>query len=195
MKDKLEKIAQLLPDGFSETGLNKVLSLVEGAVEERVAEEVKLVEAKVSGFLRSKITALQEVARQELEANDEVIRGYRMFEQIRALVASEVESTDVDSAVAKQQKEIDELKESLTTLNSRLKNSLHENSMLSGKVESLNEANDELTESNKLPFKSSETAVVITNETDSSRPSPEAANNIFLTEDVINLSKQEVLKD
>ena len=154
MKDKLEKIAQLLPDGFSETGLNKVLSLVEGAVEERVAEEVKLVEAKVSGFLRSKITALQEVARQELEANDEVIRGYR-----------------------------------------RLKNSLHENSMLSGKVESLNEANDELTESNKLPFKSSETAVVITNETDSSRPSPEAANNIFLTEDVINLSKQEVLKD
>lgn len=195
MKDKLEKIAQLLPDGFSKTGLNEVLSLVESAVEERVGEEVKLLEAKVSGFLRSKIGDLKEVARQELEANDEILRGYSMFEQIRALVASEVEASDVDSAVAKQQKEIDELQESLSTVNSRLKNSLHENSMLCDRVENLNEANEQLTESNKLPFKSSETAVVITNETDSSRPSPEAANNIFLTEDVINLSKQEVLKD
>ena len=194
MKDKLEKIAQLLPDGFSETGLNEVLSLVESAVDDRIAEEVKLLEAKVSGFLRSKITDLQEVARQELEANDDVIRGYRMFEQIRALVASEVETSDVDSAVAKQQKQIDELQESISALNGRLKTSLHENSMLSGKVESLNEANEQLAESNKLPFKSSETAVVITNETDSSRPSPEAANNIFLTEDVINLATQESLK-
>lgn len=194
MKDKLEKIAQLLPDGFSETGLNEVLSLVESAVDDRIAEEVKLLEAKVSGFLRSKITDLQEVARQELEANDDVIRGYRMFEQIRALVASEVETSDVDSAVAKQQKQIDGLQESISALNGRLKTSLHENSMLSGKVESLNEANEQLTESNKLPFKSSETAVVITNETDSSRPSSEAANNIFLTEDVINLAMQESLR-
>ena len=67
--------------------------------------------------------------------------------------------------------------------------------MLSGKVESMNEANEQLTERAKLPFKSSEAAVVITNETDSSRPSPEAANNIFLTEDVINLAQREVLKD
>ena len=195
MKDKLEKIAQLLPDGFSKTGLNEVLRLVESAIDDRVAEEVKLLEAKVSGFLRSKITDLQEVARQELEANDDVLRGYRMFEQIRALVASEVETSDVDSAVAKRQKEIDELQESISALNGRLKNSLHENSMLSGKVESLNEANEQLTESSKLPFKSSESAVVITNETDSSRPSPEAANNIFLTEDVINLARQEVGND
>ena len=86
-------------------------------------------------------------------------------------------------------------KMTVATVNSKLTNSLHENSMLSGKVERLNEANEQLTESAKLPFKSSESAVVITNETDMSRPSPEAANNIFLTEDVINLSKQEVLKD
>ena len=195
MKDKLEKIAQLLPDGFSKTGLNEVLSLVESAVEERVGEEVKLLEAKVSGFLRSKIGDLKEVARQELEANDEILRGYSMFEQIRALVANEVETSDVDSAIAKQQKEIDELQESLSAVNGRLKNSLHENSMLSDRVENLNEANEQLTESAKLPFKSSEAAVVITNETDSSRPSPEAANNIFLTEDVINLAKQEVIQD
>ena len=195
MKDKLDQIAQLLPDGFSKTGLNEVLKLVESAVEDRVAEERTLLEAKVSGFLRSKITDLKEVARQELEADDEVLRGYRMFEQIRSLVAQEVEASDVDSVVAKQQTAIDKLQESMSSLNDRLKNSLHENSMLSGKVNQLNEENEQLTESAKLPFKSSEAAVVITNETDSSRPSPEAANNIFLTEDVINLSKQEVFKD
>ena len=194
MKDKLEKIAQLLPDGFSETGLNEVLSLVQSAVDDRVAEEAKLLEAKVSGFLRSKISDLKEVAQQELEANDDVLRGYRMFEQIRALVAAEVETADVDSVVAKQQQNIDELQESISHLNSRLESSLQENTMLSSKVLGLNEANEQLTESNKLPFKSSETAVVITNETDSSRPSPEAANNIFLTEDVINLAKQESLR-
>ena len=194
MKDRIEKIAELLPDGISESGLQEVLELVNSAVEDRVAEEVKILEAKVSGFLRSKIDDLKDVAQQELESQDDVLRGYRVFETIRSLVAQEVENSDVDSVVSQQQASIEELQESIEGLNSQLKNSLHENSILSDKVESLNEDNTNLTESAKLPFKSSESAVVITNETDSSRPSPEAANNIFLTEDVINLSKQEALK-
>ena len=195
MKNKLEQIAELLPDGLSETGLQEVMELVENAVEERLAEEVKLMEAKVSGFLRTKIDELKEVAQQELESNDEVLRGYRMFESIRALVANEIDSSDVDSVVSQKDKTIEELQESLDSLNEKYKGSLRENTMLNDKVSSLNEENEQLTESAKLPFKSSESAVVITNETDSSRPSPEAVNNIFLTEDVINLSKQEVLKD
>jgi small-conductance mechanosensitive channel len=195
MNKNLEQIAQLLPDGLSETGIQEILGLVESSVEARVAEEVKLMEAKVSGFLRTKIADLKEVAKQEVESDDEILRGYRVFENIKAMVAAEVEASDVDSTISQQNKEIAELQESLEVVNQRLTDSLHENSMLCGKVESLNEANEQLTESAKLPFKSSESAVVITNETDSSRPSPEAANNIFLTEDVINLSKQEVLKD
>ena len=195
MNDKLTQIAKLLPDSLSEAGLQEVLKMVNEAVEERVTAEVKLMETKVSGFLRTKIADLKEVAKKEVESEDEILRGYKIFESIRAMVAAEVETSDVDSKIAQQAEELGELQESLSALNSRLKNSLHENSMLSSKVESLNEANEQLTESNKLPFKSSESAVVITNETDSSRPSREAANNIFLTEDVINLSKQEVLND
>jgi predicted RNase H-like nuclease (RuvC/YqgF family) len=193
MKDTLDKIAQMLPDGFSETGLEEVKSIVEAAINEAVSQEKKLLEAKVSGFLRTRISDLKDVAQQELEANDEVIRGYRIYESIRALVAKDVESEDVDAVVSQQETEIAELKESLNAVNERLSNSLHENTMLADKVSSLNEANEQLTESAKLPFKSSESAVVITNETDSSRPSSEAVNNIFLTEDVINLAKQEVL--
>ena len=195
MNKNLEQIAQLLPDGLSETGIQEILGLVESSVEARVAEEVKLMEAKVSGFLRTKIADLKEVAKKEVESDDEILRGYRMFENIRAMVAAEVEASDVDSTISQQNQEIAELQESLEVVNQRLTDSLHENNLLAGKVDSLNEANEQLTESAKLPFKSSESAVVITNETDSSRPSPEAANNIFLTEDVINLSKQEVLKD
>jgi predicted RNase H-like nuclease (RuvC/YqgF family) len=194
MNDKLTKIAKLLPDSLSEAGLQEVLKMVNEAVEERVAAEVKLMEAKVSGFLRTKIADLKEVAKKEVESDDEILRGYRIFESIRAMVAAEVETSDVDSKIAQQAQELEELQESLAAVNQQLANSLHENTLLSDKVESLNEANEQLTESAKLPFKSSEAAVVITNETDSSRPSPEAANNIFLTEDVINLSKQGALK-
>lgn len=194
MNKRIEQIAELLPDGLSQTGLQEVLSLVESAVDERVAEEVKLMEAKVSGFLRSKVEQLKDVAKQELESDDEVLRGYRMYENIRAMVAADVEADDVDSTVSQQNSKIAELEESVEQLNFQLKNSLHENSMLVDKVESLNENNKALKESNKLPFKSSESAVVITNETDSSRPSSEAANNIFLTEDVLNLSQNKVIK-
>ena len=194
MNDKLTHIAKLLPDSLSKAGLQEVLKMVNEAVEERVSAEVKLMEAKVSGFLRTKIADLKEVAKKEVESDDEILRGYRIFESIRAMVAAEVETSDVDSKIAQQAQELEELQESIAAVNQKLSNSLHENTILYGKVESLNEANEQLTESAKLPFKSSESAVVITNETDSSRPSPEAANNIFLTEDVINLSKQEALK-
>ena len=195
MKDKLTQIAKLLPDSLSESGLQEVLKIVNEAVEERVAAEVKLMETKVTGFLRTKIADLKEVARQEIESEDEVLRGYKMFESIKAMIAAEVEASDVDSTIAKQSNAIAELQESLELVNQRLTDSLHENNLLAGQVDNLNEQNEQLTESAKLPFKSSEAAVVITNETDSRRPSPEASNNIFLTEDVINLSKQEVLKD
>jgi len=195
MKDKLTQIAKLLPDSLSESGLQEVLKIVNEAVEERVAAEVRLMETKVTGFLRTKIADLKEVARQEIESEDEVLRGYKMFESIKAMIAAEVEASDVDSTIAKQSNDIAELQESLELVNQRLTDSLHENNLLAGQIDNLNEQNVQLTESAKLPFKSSESAVVITNETDSSRPSPEAVNNIFLTEDVINLSKQEVLKD
>ena len=97
MNDKLTQIAKLLPDSLSETGLQEVLKMVNEAVEERVTAEVKLMETKVSGFLRTKIADLKEVAKKEVESDDEILRGYRIFESIRAMVAAEVETSDVDS--------------------------------------------------------------------------------------------------
>ena len=67
------------------------------------------------------------------------------------MVAAEVETSDVDSKIAQQAQELEGLQESLEALNQKLSHSLHENTMLSGKVESLNEANEQLTETSKLP--------------------------------------------
>lgn len=187
MTNKIEKLSGLLPK-LSKKSLSEVLKLVEDVVEERVNEEKKLLEAKVSGFLRTKIENLKETARAELEAEDTVLRGYRIFETIRALVAEEVESEDVDSVVSEQNQTIADLQEKVESLNEQISISLQENSLLCDQVEGLSEENTQLTESAKLPFKTSESAVVITNETDSRQVSHEAVNNIFLTEDVINLA-------
>ena len=72
MKDTLDKIAQMLPDGFSETGLEEVKSIVESAIQEEVAKEKKLLEAKVSGFLRTKISDLKDVAMDYTERVNEL---------------------------------------------------------------------------------------------------------------------------
>ena len=185
----IEKLAKHLPDGLSESGLKEVADIVDSIVQERVEEEVRMLEAKVSGFLRTKLDSLKEVARKEVESESETIRAAKVYETIRTLVAQDLEEKDVDSAVSELQQENSELKESIDNLNSKIATSLQENSILSNKVESLKEDNVNLTESTKLPFKSSESAVVIHNNPDSSRPSVEAATNIFLTEDVINLAK------
>tara|TARA_R110000851_G_scaffold64283_1_gene146544 strand:- start:798 stop:1376 length:579 start_codon:yes stop_codon:yes gene_type:complete len=185
----IEKLAKHLPDGLSESGLKEVADIVDTIVQERVQEEVRMLEAKVSGFLRTKLDSLKEVARKEVESESETIRAAKVYETIRTLVAQDLEEKDVDSVVSELKAENAKLEESIESLNSQYATSLKENTILSDKVGSLKEDNNNLTESNKLPFKSSESAVVIHNNPDSSRPSIEAATNIFLTEDVINLAK------
>ena len=65
-----------------------------------------------------------------------------------------------------------------------------ENNTLEESVTNLNETVDSLTETAKKPFKSSEQALVITNESvnEAKQPTSEVANS-FLTEDVVRLSK------
>jgi regulator of replication initiation timing len=185
----IEKLAKHLPDGLSKSGLKEVADIVDDIVQERVEKEVRMLESKVSGFLRTKLNSLKEVARKEVEAESETIRAAKVYETIRTLVAQDLEERDVDSAVSELKQEKAELQESIDSLNSQIAASVQENTILNHKVTSLKEDNANLTETTKLPFKSSESAVVIHNNPDSSRPSVEAATNIFLTEDVINLAK------
>ena len=92
MSKHIDKIVQALPEGLTETGIEEVAGLLDEVVEERVAEEVKLIEAKVKAFLRTKLDELKETAQRELEADNEFVRARKVFEAVKTIVAAEIES-------------------------------------------------------------------------------------------------------
>ena len=197
MSNNLDKLVQAIPEGLTETGLEEVASLLDEVVEERVAEEVSLIEAKVKAFLRTKIDSLKETAQRELEADDKFIRAHRVFEAIKTIVASELESTDFDNAVRVQESQNEKLQESLEATQTQLNEALKTVGLLESKLDhqkaelsQLSEALIDEREKAEVPFKSSESAVMITNENHDTQVLPDSAReNFFLNEDVIRLSQ------
>jgi len=197
MSNNLDKLVQAIPEGLTETGLEEVASLLDEVVEERVAEEVSLIEAKVKAFLRTKIDSLKETAQRELEADDKFIRAHRVFEAIKTIVASELESTDFDNAVRVHESQNEKLQESLEATQTQLNEALKTVGLLESKLDhqkaelsQLSEALIDEREKAEVPFKSSESAVMITNENHDTQVLPDSAReNFFLNEDVIRLSQ------
>lgn len=189
MLDNLKKIADLLPEGLSETAVEELVQLCQEAVEAEVEKEMRILESKVDGFLRTKISDLKEAARKELEQDDKILREARAYRKLRQLIAEDVEQADVDSVVSENQEKIAELESKLGGLNEQLESALRENKMLNDKASVLTEENAKLSEKSKLPAKLKESAVVITNNPDEDGPEPKASiNNPFLTEQSLNLA-------
>lgn len=196
MSKHIDKIVQALPEGLTETGIEEVASLLDGVVEERVAEEVKLIEAKVKAFLRTKLDELKETARRELEADDKLVRAYKVFEAVKTIVAAEIEGEDIDNAVKVYESENAKLQDELTQTQNHLEESLKSVNLLESKLDKqeselsqLSEALVDEKEKAEIPFKSSESAVMITNESHGDQSLPHSAvENFFLNEDVIRLS-------
>ena len=197
MSTNLDKLVDALPEGLTETGIEQVASLLDEVVEERVAEELKLVEAKVKAFLRTKIDDLKETAQRELEADDKFLRAHRVFEAIKTIVASELETTDFDNAVRVHESQNAKLQESLEATQNQLNEALKTVGLLESKLDhqkaelsQLSEALIDEREKAEVPFKSSESAVMITNEKHDTQVLPGSAReNFFLNEDVIRLSQ------
>ena len=198
MNTNLDKLVEALPEGLTETGIEEVASLLDEVVEERVEEEVKLIETKVKAFLRTKLDELKETARRELEAEDKMVRAYKVFEAIKAIVASELDSGDFENAVAVHEAENSKLQDELSAVQEQLTESLKTVSLLESKLDhretelsQLSEALVDEREKAEIPFKSSESAVMITNEShDTNQGLPDSAReNFFLNEDVIRLSQ------
>ena len=191
MKKILDDIAKLLPEGISDTGIEEISSLIEGVVNERVEAEVSNLTAKVSGYLRLKIDEVKASALKELENDDETFRAVRVYESLKSIVSEDIESKDSDSAVSFFKDENEKLQESVDSLNKTVSQLMNENTTLEDVVVTLREDVTALHETKKQPFKSSEKALVITNEHSSdTKAMAEATPNIFLTEDVIRLSQQ-----
>jgi len=53
--EKVQNIAELLPEGLTEATLNEIAELVNSVINEQVEEQSRMLEAKVQAFLRMKI--------------------------------------------------------------------------------------------------------------------------------------------
>ena len=183
-----DKLAKLLPEGLSDEGIEAINTLVKETVEERVDSEMSNLNAKVSGYLRLKLDELKAQALKELEASDEVYRAVKVYESLKSIVAEDIESSDTNSTVSMYKEENETLQSKVDELNNKLASTMTENSTLEGAVTTLREDITSLSEIQKKPFKSSEKALVITNERKNEGFISNSADNSFLTEDVIRLS-------
>jgi len=187
MTRKVEDIAKLLPEGLSDTGIEEINSMLEEVVEARVSQETQLLEAKVAGFIRTKIDDLRGEAERELMENNDYARAYQVYQSLKSVISEDMCSADSDSAVSVYKEENAKLHNAVEELNNRLSEALTENETLGSSVETLTENVKEIEEEKKLPFKSSEKAVVITNE--GRTPTSQNPPNSFLSEEVLRLSK------
>jgi hypothetical protein len=185
-----EQIAKLLPDTLSESGLEEIASIIEETVQERVDSEVKSLEAKVGGFIRMKLNEMKENAIVELEKDNETFRAVKIYESLKSVIAEDLATSDEDAVASTYKADNEKLQETVESLNSKISSLMTENNTLESSVLNLREDVLVLDEVSKKPFKSSEQALVITNESinENSAPTSEVFNE-FLTEDVVRLSK------
>jgi hypothetical protein len=199
---QIKSIAELLPEGLSEETVTHIAELVDGVIKEEVNQRVKLLEAKVKGFLRMEIQSIKEHALKELQEESEVYRNAQLFESIKSLMALELNEKDETRAVAKAVKEQSEVEEENQVLIEELNNAVKQVQQLERTIKVLSKKNKtleeqtvhlesaitELTEQNDLDFKSSEKAVIIADEMQNTPVEKKSkVNNQFLTESVMAL--------
>ena len=200
-KKKKRTLDQILPEGLSESAVEEITSLMQDVINEQVKDKVGLLEAKVTSFVRANIDSLKDQAIRELELENDTFRNAQLFETVRSIMAVEIDENDEDSAVKILANESKEMESEMGLLSNELDRILKENSKmrsvitaLSDKVEVVEEERNSLVdvnsqlenvvetleESNKKPFKSSERAMVV-----SENNVQRTSNNEFLTEDVM----------
>jgi chromosome segregation ATPase len=199
--NKIESMAELLPEGLSEDTVNEICSLVSEVISEQVDAKMRVLEAKVQGFLRMKMDSIKEHAVKELEMENETYKNAKIYESLKTLMALELRAKDEDNAVSVAVEEQVELEEERDLLITELNNTLVDNSKLENlvnalknKVETLEESKtylnselETLAEDMQKPFHSSEKAIMITEDVDKeNKVSPsQTTGNEWLTEDMM----------
>jgi len=199
MNDNFTEIAELLPEGLTESAVNDICSLVDKVIVEQVEEKVGDLEMKVHGFIRLRVDELKEQALKELHAEDDLFRNAKIYEQIKSLMAIELTEEDDETALANIMKESHDVAEERDLVLDEFNKSLHENEklentiqMLSSRLEKIDEEKNvleeevqSLQESKEKPFKSSEQAKMITADVDQPPKRTVSHDNKFLTEEVM----------
>lgn len=201
-KSKTEQtlpIAELLPEGLSEAAVSEIAALVNTVISEQVDEKILQLEAKVKGFMRSRVDELKDQAVRELQEEDETFRNAILFESVKTLMALELKKDDEDNAISDLVHEQKEYEEEVNILTEELRKSFEENEKVETTLKALNskvnkleedkatllEAVDVLEESKEKPFKSSEKAVIIAEDVDkkeANKPDVQAFNDLLTPE-------------
>ena len=202
--DKIEQtlpIAELLPEGLSEASVTEIAALVNTVISKQVDTKVSQLEAKVKGFIRTRVDELKDQAVRELHEEDEIVRNAGLFESVKTLMALEMKKDDEENVISDLVHEQKEYEAEVEVLTDELRKSFEENeklntslNALSNKVDkltedkaSLLEAVDILEESKEKPFKSSEKAVIIAEDVDKREAPKQVAQelNDLLTPEVM----------
>ena len=182
MKKENKGIEGLLPEGLSESSIAEIAQLVEDTIELRVKEKMSIVEAKVKSFIRMKIEELKEHALLELQEENETYRNAKLFEHMKSVISLEIGESDKESTISSLLEEKNNKIKEFEELSTRLGKALEENEKLTNAivkmnsdlltleehVQSMGDEKEELigevrrlSESKKRQFKSSEKAVII----------------------------------
>ena len=204
--NNIKQIADLLPEGLDESTVESIFQLVDSTINEQVQSQVRILESKVTAYLRTKVEDLKTQALTELSEESEVFRNARLFESVRSLMALELSEADEENAVNDITAQYAELQEEFDVLSEQVNSVVVENEKLEGTVKVLSnkvsltesqlyeteESNKHLQEevanleaSKEEAFVSSEKAIVISNsekEITEERIRPE---NQFLTDEVM----------
>jgi len=205
-KEQTLPIAELLPEGLSEAAITEIATLVNNVISEQVDEKILELEAKVKGFMRSRVDELKNQALRELHEEDETVRNASLFESVKTLMALELKKDDEDNAISDLVQEQEEFAAEVTILTEELRKSFEETEKMETSVKALTqkidkleedratllEAVDVLEESKEKPFKSSERAVIIAEDVDKREANiPEAQDiNDLLTPEVMKFMPQ-----
>jgi len=211
VKSKTEQtlpIAELLPEGLSEAAISEIAVLVNNVISEQVEDKTRELESKVRGFMRSRIDELKDQALRELHEEDETMRNASLFESVKTLMALEINKNDEGNAVSDLVEEQKEFEAEVEVLTDELRKSFEENERTNNLVEALTtkvdklegdkatllEAVEILEESKDQPFKSSEKAVIISEDVDKKEVDEldilSRAQNDLLTPEVMKFMPQ-----
>ena len=203
MAKKKKTLDKILPEGLSESAIEEIAGLMQDVIDEQVEEKVNLLEARVTSFVRANIDSLKEHAVKELELENDTFRNAQLFETVKSIMAVELDKDDEDSAIKILANESRELEGEMGLLSNELDRVLKENSKMQAVISALSDKTDmldeernsllevnshlenvveTLEESNKKPFKSSERAMVVS---ENNVGVQRTGDNEFLTEDVM----------
>ena len=207
-KNQLEQIANLLPEGLTESMIESIATLVHEKIAEEVNAKTEALTVKVKAFLRGQIDSLKEQAIKELELENDTFRNAQLFESVRAQIVTELNSEDEVNAINLLSLESKNLEDKMGVLAGELDKSLKENVQLKKLLKVVSDKNERLEESVKQhkqnlaesravkSMRLSDTAEVVSKETfqrqgkkleERKEVARHDGGNQFLTEDVLKL--------